>query len=132
MSTTFEVYPGINKMPSFCQVLELSNTRLKEFLTSIGINVDVAINVELRECHTNKLLDLDFEKPFIFEDNSYAWFTMGCEDGGCDAYFCELSDIGRDAWEEELTINGRAKKIENSIKESLQLGYYWYFRRSAG
>lgn len=37
MSTTFEVYTPTLDIPSFRDVLELSNRRLKEFLMNIGI-----------------------------------------------------------------------------------------------
>ncbi len=132
MSTAFEVYPGTSEIPSFNQVVNLSNERLKVYLSSIHVHADIAVNVELRECMTNKVLHLDLKKPFKFDDTRYAWFTVGSEMGGSDSYFRRLYELDKDVWEAELASNMRAKAIENHIQDSLKLGYYWYFRRSVG
>lgn len=45
MSTTFEVYTPTMNIPSFGEILELSNIRFKEFLAGINIKTDKQINM---------------------------------------------------------------------------------------
>jgi len=37
MSTTFDVYPGKEYIPSFAELLDISNKKVNDFLRNLGI-----------------------------------------------------------------------------------------------
>lgn len=132
MSTEFEVYPGESKIPTFNEVLQLSNSYLKEFLNSIGVYTDVTIFVEMRACRAHEVVGIDLNDGAVWDENQHAWFKVMNEVGGCDSYYNQFDELSQEIWKEELQTNEKVKEFESIINSSLNLGYYWSFRRSAG
>src|SRR5262249_49245041 len=131
MSTTFEVFPRLSKIPSFRELLELSGARLSEYLIDHGISAHPVINVDL--------LSISGHEPRLFDQNSlatwseseYAWFHFELAPGwGTDAYFYLNEEIDCEIWDEEITSNNRAAEKKALINECLANGCHWSFRRS--
>lgn len=49
MSTTFDVFPGSNFIPTFNEIIGLANIKLREFLSNSGIFEEIWITVQLRK-----------------------------------------------------------------------------------
>jgi len=47
MSTTFDVYPGKEYIPSFAELLDISNKKVNDFLRNLGISKNITIDVEV-------------------------------------------------------------------------------------
>jgi len=97
MSTTFEVYSPTSVIPSFNDILLLSNRNLKEKLAKHDIYNDYVIDVCIRKRVTDDFHDyIDFDKSdmaiWSTSDEYYAWFTVSNTPGGCYAYIHKLSD----------------------------------------
>lgn len=125
MSTTFDVYPLLKVIPSYQAIIEIAQYRLHQFLSVYSIELKPTIGLSLRKEETHDEIALDIQKPAQWDTYYYAWFYIHGVAGGCDAYFCEVNDLEREYWEEEIQ---RKEYIENC----LQNGYYWMFRRSVG
>lgn len=136
MSTTFEVYTPTKIVPSFNDILALSNKYLAEKLESHGIDGDYIIDVSGRKLYTHDYVLFDKTRPAIWSKNEeYAWFTVNKQPGGCDAYMYNFSDycgLRLEAWNSEFELNERAKKMESQMRKCLDTGFFWAFRRSAG
>lgn len=58
---------------------------------------------------------------------------MANVDGGCDGYVAVVDDIRREAWVEDITVGAaRCADFADEIRNSMEIGYYWSLRRSAG
>jgi hypothetical protein len=132
MSTTFEVLPGKDYIPTFDELIELSSAYINAYLKSIGINeeVDLLVNLHKKdESYFNNEVLYDNAK---WEDDSYAWFHIDGVAGGTDAYFWPFDEFDRDIWKEEIQLNPQISKYANEINICLNIGHRWSFRRSAG
>jgi hypothetical protein len=106
---------------------------LKEKLEQHFIFDKYVIDVGIREVYTNIHVTFDMSSPAIWKaDTEYAWFTVNKEPGGCDAYFHNIGQLDWERWNDEFSLNTRAKKFEMQIRKCLEAGAYWVFRRSAG
>ena len=138
MSTSFEVYAAPANIPSFDDILSLSNRYLKEKLAKHGIYDEYIIDVSIRKITAGDFHDfVSFDKkaPALWpmDDGYYAWFTVGNTPGGCDAYIYKVGDFyNMEFWEEELKLNERAKAVAPEMRKCLENGFYWSFRRSMG
>ncbi len=132
MTTTFEAYTPTLDIPSYRDVLELSNRRLKEFLLGIGIEKEMRIIMEIRKCRTNQSKNFNFNDKARWAVDEYSWFMVSNQQGGCDAYCCLVEQDNYDYWEYEFKSNNRATNMKSKIRDCLETGLYWYFRRSAG
>ena len=132
MSTTFDVYPKISKIPSFRELLDLSSVRLNEYLIDHGINAQPTINVALQSNRNHKPRPFDLNSPAMWSDSEYAWFYIESAPGGTDAYFCSNREIDYEIWDEEINTNIRAAEKKTLRNECLANGHHWYFRRSMG
>ena len=131
MSTTFEVYPRVRDLPTFAAVVERSTKELHRFFASIKIEARPRIHVRLQSCKDNVHLLFSLDAPAAWATDSYAWFMVGDIPGGTDAYFANDAAIIREYWEDELQ-NPNCKKMESAIRECMDIGHSWCFRRSAG
>jgi len=59
MSTTFDVYPGKEYIPSFAELLDISNKKVNDFLRNLGISKNITIDVEVRQ------IDDDFLEIYL-------------------------------------------------------------------
>lgn len=64
--------------------------------------------------------------------SEYAWFDVSPISDGTDAYFRQLSDLDRKAWNEEIAADQLLWARKSDIEACLSTGYYWCFRKSAG
>jgi hypothetical protein len=132
MSTTFDVYPKLSKIPSFRELLDLSSARLAEYLIDHGINAQPTINVALQSNRDHKPRPFDLNSPAMWSDVEYAWFYIESAPGGTDAYFCSNQEFDYEDWDGEIETHIRAAERKTLIYECLANGYHWYFRRSMG
>lgn len=129
MSTTFDVYPGEEAIPSFAQLLERSTWELHRFLESVQIPGRPLIQVALKRCRDDSDLPLSVSQPFQWTDEAYVWFTVGQVVGGTDAYFEDRAEVINDQWQDALD-DDRIQHHAPHIRHCLSLKRRWTFRRS--
>lgn len=137
MSTTFEIYPSSHsKLPTFGDIYNLTLDRLKQIWDKYELVFRPELNFTMIHTETNIKNEVDFLQPAIWDEYHYLWISFVDVGGGSNGYFNLVSEFSRDVWLEE------AKELQNkddehsrrvcNIAESLNIGYYWTFRRSAG
>jgi hypothetical protein len=131
MSTTFEVYPRTRDLPTFAAVVESATKELRRFFASIKIEARPCIRVRLQSCKDNVHLPFSLDAPAKWTKDSYAWFMVGDIRGGTDAYFADDVAVIREYWEGELQ-NPNCTRMEPAIRECMDIGHFWWFRRSMG
>lgn len=132
MSTTFDIFPTITDIPTFEQLLDMSNQKLKEYLYSMNINEQVKISVQLHKKDESKIYDSILKEKTIWDDDLYAWFYIKGIPGGTDAYFDNNDELQKAIWDKEILTNKKVQFSKSKIEKSLEVGYRWNFRRSAG
>ncbi len=132
MSTTFDVFPSTKYMPTFGELLELANTKLKGYLNSISIFHDVKIMVQLHKNDESIILNSVLDYCLNWNDDFYAWFFVEGIPGGTDAYFWYNDELHKEILAEELKTNTNMQINKDKINRHIDIGYRWNFRRSAG
>jgi hypothetical protein len=132
MSTTFDVLPGNDFIPTFQEVIDLANNRLKKYLSEQGVINEAKIMVQLRKNDENIIVESVLDNQIKWNEDFYAWFYIDGIPGGTDTYFQHFDDLDIEAWNEELKINHKVQTHADTLKQSLDIGHYWKFRRSAG
>lgn len=132
ISTSFEIYPTINRIPTFGEILDIANVKLKGFLNNINVFDDIKLSVLLHTKDGKLTSSSIIDKNFKLDENSYAWFYVEGIPGGTDAYFRVNDDLHIDSLNEEIKSNENMQKYSKKINKSFEVGYYWYFRRSVG
>ena len=132
MSTTFEVYTPTTNIPTFNEVLLLSNQYLSEHLAKYDICDKYTIDVDIKKSKTNKNVVFSKSNPATWGADEYAWFKVNEEPGGCDAYVDKVEPLDWDCWNDEFFSNERSRKIKSQMRKCLEVGFNWCFRRSAG
>lgn len=132
MSTIFQVLPGTSVIPTYARVLELANLNINNFLSRIDVQKNVNVNVNLQNIKTHECKTLSTDNMMINDEKHYAWFYIDNIPGGTDCYYYNNIPLDREIWEDELRTNIHAQNNQDIIKNSLNLGYRWLFRRSAG
>lgn len=131
MSTSFEVYPTRDHIPSFRQLLDVATVHLRDFLRSYGILQPAPLAVTLRQAQPDRpIIPFDTNGPAWWPEDCYAWFHVPGVPGGTDAYACPMDEVGRGFFEEI-----RGKNLPEFVDVAavvMQVGRYWTFRRSAG
>lgn len=145
MSTTFDVYPSQANIPTFSEVLDLSNVYLRKFLAKHGIHRSFQIDVDIKKYIDSDKADISV--PFVKSEaakwnaDEYAWFFVEGRLGGSDAYFCKFEDrdwLDDDEKTVEAFVEGRflerekTRIYERELRNCFNNGFYWWFRRSAG
>jgi hypothetical protein len=144
VATTFDVYPGPRPIPSLTELLARSSEHLNEFLRGVGLDQSVHIEAYLHHLDPADLVMYEGEKdprpadmvvPFDGdsalwpEEDHYMWFTVPPAIGGTDAH---VSRVDRHIWDGEIAAEERGRMSEPRIRQCLEAGYWWWFRRSAG
>jgi hypothetical protein len=132
MSTTFEVFPQLPLIPTFRQIVDLSTTRLHQYLSSYGIDSKYRTAVTLRRKDPDAEQPTDLASPASWTDDLYAWFYVPSVSGGTDAYFWELEEDDREMVLEEFRVPELPEGRRRYILACLGNDHYWHFRRSAG
>jgi hypothetical protein len=131
MSTSFEVFPTTDSIPSFRQLLDVATAHLGEFLLEYGITQPALLAVTLRRVEPDgPIVPLDTDGPAWWPQDCYAWFHVPGVTGGTDAYACPMDDPGRRSIED---IGAKdLPDFARATTAALWVGRYWLFRRSAG
>jgi len=132
MSTTFYVYPGKQYMPTFRDLLSFSNQRIVDHLLHLGASTNFCLDVEIRDINTHSEADFNLDDKVIWNENTYAWFYIVGIAGGTDVYYNQTTELDKEAWKDELKTNIKAQQLQDTINKSMEIGYHWSFRRSAG
>ena len=132
MSTTFYVYPSKQYIPTFRELLDFSNKRIAEHLSYLGLSTRVCLKVEIRNIRNHSKVVLDLDDKVIWNEDSYAWFYFDGIAGGTDVYYNRTTELDKETWIDEFKTNIKAQQLHDSINNSMEIGYYWSFRRSAG
>ncbi len=132
MSTNFYVLPGNEHVPTYKEVLDLANININAYLSSIGIQHEVDMSVNLQNTETHSQVEFDITDTITQSETEYAWFYIPTVPGGTGCLFCKMLPDENDAWKDEIEVNPRARKYRENISKSLALGYQWVLRRSAG
>ncbi len=130
MSTTFVVYPTVDKIPTFAELLELADEHLKAFLREVGQPNEIRLSVGMRD-NGNRIVSMSLADTAWWSPENYAWFYVEGMAGGTDAYARSLDDLDRDILVEEVATR-RQGAFAEAIPSILNVGRLWYFRRSAG
>lgn len=131
MSTTFDVYPRKREHPTFAAILDRSTEELHRFLESVGVSSRPRIQVRLQRGDDDAHLPFNLSDEARWDTNVYAWFMVGDVSGGTDAYYEDSPERIREFWEGELE-SPKYKDFEPMIRQVVEVGHSWYFRRSAG
>lgn len=132
MSTTFDVLPRKNYIPTFSEIIELANSYINTYLQNIGIIEPVSILVNLHKKDESNVREIMMHEKVQWDDDSYIWFYLEGKPGGTDVYFWSFDETELDMWKEEISNNPRISKYAEDILTSINIGYHWNFRRSAG
>lgn len=132
MSTCFYVYPGNEYMPTFKELLIIANEKTNDFLRDLNCKQSVSINVEVHKKIDHALQEFNCIDRLAWSNDLYAWFFVNGVAGGTDSYYCQIDDDDKDIWKDEIATNKKAQTFSKEINRSLDIGHYWYFRRSAG
>jgi hypothetical protein len=129
MSTSFEVYPTTDWLPSFSLILDKAETLIKTKFKDMGIICPINLDLSLQNKRGLTLLELT--QPFdIPEDDPFCVTTSGIE-SGFYIYQCKNEKIYTDFWWDELE-REQIKKYEQKIRISLKKSYHWSVVRYAG
>ena len=137
MSTTFDVFPSTAVIPTFDDVLRLSQVYLKDALAKHGVTKEFQIDVRIQKKEGHAITPFLKSSPAKWNDDEYAWFVIAGQNGGCDAYFFKLDENNMSAedwnsWRDELLSCQKAPRFDREIRKCFDTGFCWYFRRSAG
>lgn len=132
LSTTFEVCPGTEQIPTFRQVTELADRHLQTFLRAQNLACKVSFSVQVLNERSSERMHLNLDGAATWDEDQYAWFAIA-EVGGTDAYFRPLAMFDRgSSLVEEFTARSLDASWQESIQRALRIGLYWTFRCSAG
>lgn len=131
MSTTFEIFPRTQAIPTFGQVLELTASEVSRRLEQQRILRDIRVYSAIRSADENSVVVPSRNARFVWPDNTYLWFGIEGVDGGTDGYFETTDDLTREVWNDYFALPQFARRKEIAL-ECLSVGHYWSFRRSMG
>jgi hypothetical protein len=131
MSTTFDVYPRRKELPSFAAIIDRSTAELHRFLESVSIRARPLVHLRIQRCEDNSHVPFSLDDPARWGKDTYAWFMVGEAPGGTDAYYDDDETKIQELWDGGFD-DPRCKRIEPLIRECIEIGHRWWFRRSAG
>lgn len=130
MSTSFEIFPTSNNIPTYEEVINLSKRIMETYFSKQGITYDSNINYEIFNINDNTK-DIE-NSPFLCNlNNKYVIFYIN-EEGYYILYYDLLSELDIEFWNEEFKMNNKAIKYKNDIKRNQQIGYSYEIKRTVG
>src|SRR5690606_39133222 len=81
MSATFHVFPAIDHVPTFGEVLEVAHGHLSAFLRTCDIHYPVRFDVGLRDSE-KRAQAIDLHGPARWPEDQCAWFHVPGVNGG--------------------------------------------------
>jgi hypothetical protein len=131
MSTTFEVFPHHRHLPTFGALIEHVMPRLQECFHRHGLPACPQLRFDVRD-KDDRGLGYTEDSLLHWPERHYAWFFFDGIAGGTDAYSFRTDHLTRERWEHEIAERQRSQQMATHIAECLDVGHWWYFRRSAG
>lgn len=131
MSTTFEVHPTTVYIPSIQDIIALATKNIEQFYRFYELPQSRKLSFEFQDIN-HTVLDATEDSPLINSEESSLWFYYEELNGGTDAHFRQVDDLDIDCWNNEILTRKQSQKRAAEIKQSLEMGHYWIFRRSAG
>ncbi|WP_395316907.1 hypothetical protein [Variovorax sp. UC74_104] len=132
MSTTFEVYPRTQRVPTFGKLIELASIRLAEQLERRHIAAKPQLKVQVLRNRSHDEIAIALDAQMIWERDQYAWITVPGVLGGTDVDYRLIDELTKRLWNDLFEVEQRAKELRTHIEACLSTGHYWSFRRSAG
>jgi hypothetical protein len=132
MSANFYVYPSIEYIPNYRELLVLGNENINKFLNQLGGLREVILDVELHNTKDHSKINFSIDDKLIINEEYYAWFWIKGVQGGTDFYFYKTNDLDKVSWQEEYKSNKKAQQLKKKIDRGLEIGHHWSFRKSAG
>lgn len=98
MSTSFEIFPTSNNIPTYEEVINLSKRIMETYFSKQGITYDSNITYEVFNINDNTK-DIE-NSPFLCNlNNKYVIFYIN-EEGYCILYYDLLSELDIEFWNE--------------------------------
>ncbi len=128
MSMSFDVFPVRRYIPRCDEVKGLSQQLFCEYLEKKKIHWDVNFICRTYDTVTGSCVKQDC---MVTREGEYQSFSV---DGLGQAlvFYHEGTDLDREFWMEELSGNEKARKLQDKIYGSLELGYSWNVKRTMG
>jgi len=73
MSTTFDIFPSIHRLPTFREVLDRTTYEYHGFLKSVGVDSKPIILINILTKEGNKVVPHNESDAFSWGDDCYAW-----------------------------------------------------------
>lgn len=131
MSTTFEIYPRTNVIPTFAQVVELTTAEFERRLRQLDICHSIRLTSTIRTADESRARIPDSNEKFVWPNDTYLWFGIRGVDGGTDGYHESTDELTREVWNDYFALPQFARRKDLAL-ECLSVGHYWTFRRSMG
>lgn len=128
MSITIDVFPIQYEIPTYRELTEKVNSRLKEFFDRYNIKVEPKLKIELVNKVEQKI-NFDFDTPIQFENETYCSIQLNNYSSVCFLYFNITQKIDREVWEDEIEDREKARVLKREIEKSLKTGHYWTIKR---
>ncbi len=131
MSTTFSVFPSLEKPPKVGAFLTLCEQAFYKMCQEVGIHERPKLTlVRIKKNESERIPFLPSDR-MEWSSHVYAWLEIEGIQGGTNIYYRENESIDIDWWRD--AISDRPKNIKAHILEDcLKPGFHWTFRRSAG
>jgi len=131
MSTSFAVFPTMDHIPSFRELLDVATDHLRAFLESYEITTSVRLAVTLHRLEPERpMVAFQMSDPAWWGKDSFAWFHVPGVEGGTDAYARHMDSQGRGYIEDIKAKN--MNEFADRTASALRIGRYWTFDRSGG
>ncbi|MDH3348973.1 MAG: hypothetical protein OEM02_12850 [Desulfobulbaceae bacterium] len=127
MSTSFEIFPVANKIPTFDEVNKLLETRLVEFFQRYNIaNIhNYSITLLNNDRVTNKF---DPSMHLSMLPDYYCHFYSGPTEG-IFLYYMKVDRLTYRIWQDEIEDKLAARRVSQTVYKALKNGYYWKVKR---
>lgn len=129
MSTSFEVYPTIQQMPTYSDVLKRTDELLEQRLNSLGIRRKFSLRPTLLSGPIES--NIDVHDVMDLNKDEYVRISVPGTEGGFYLYMTDNEQVFRDLWEDELS-REQSKRLETHIMKSLAQKSHWSIVRYAG
>jgi hypothetical protein len=127
MSTSFEVFPILEKIPTFGEFNELLNKRICEFFQRYNIKIEKKYDIILldKDGRSNKV---NPSMPLTMSPGSHCLVYSSSFDGIL-LYYKMVDRLTHEIWQDEIDDKIKANNIRELIEISLRNGYYWRIKR---
>lgn len=132
MSTSFDVLPHKAEVPSFGDVIAQATPRIKQYLARHGIERCPPLRFGGVWKKSEEIQGYTQDSPMRWSEKHTVWFYFDGLDGGTDVHWLPVDELCIEDWADEKAYRQRSTLLARYIDECLGIGFYWYFRRSAG